>query len=41
MKNIDLSQFHGQNVKADLKKADELFNKDIESKIISRTARTW
>ena len=33
MKNIDLSQFHGQNVNAVLKKADELFNKDIESKI--------
>ncbi len=33
MKNLDLSQFAGQNVNTVLKKADELFNLDLESKI--------
>ena len=33
MKNLDLSQFAGQNVNTVLKKADELFNQDLESKI--------
>ena len=33
MKNLDLSQFVGQNVNTVLKKADELFNQDLESKI--------
>ena len=33
MKNIDLSQFIGQNVNTVLKKADELFKQDLEGKI--------
>jgi FkbM family methyltransferase len=33
MKNIDLSQFIGQNVNIVLKKADELFKQDLEGKI--------
>ena len=33
MKNIDLSQFVGQNVNIVLKKADELFKQDLEGKI--------
>ena len=33
MKNLDLSKFAGQNVNTVLKKADELFNQDLESKI--------
>ena len=33
MKNIDLSQFVGQNVNTVLKKAEELFNQDLEGKI--------
>jgi FkbM family methyltransferase len=33
MKNLDLSQFAGQNVNTVLKKADELFKQDLESKI--------
>ena len=33
MKNLDLNQFVGQNVNTVLKKADELFNQDLESKI--------
>ena len=33
MKNLDLNQFVGQNVNTVLKKADDLFNQDLESKI--------